>query len=91
MARQLTCFQFEIGTMQMVKAEDGRYDMVKTPICVVEDTSLTKTAARAALREEGFETPRNLEIYWEKIGRVQYRFSTEALKSIAEERVELPL
>lgn len=75
----------------MTKAADGRYDLVKTKVCEVEDTSLTKTQIRAAILAAGVKCPRGTEVYADKVGRVQYQFTTEALKSIAEARVELPL
>ncbi len=91
MSRQITFFNFEVGIQQMVEAEDGRFDLVRKPIAIVEDSSMTKTEIRKAIIDAGVECKRGTEVYATKVGRVVYRFTTEALKSIAESREELPI
>ena len=91
MSRQITFYKFEVGIQQMVEAEDGRFDLIRKPVATVEDSSMTKTEIRKAIMEAGAECKRGTEVYATKVGRVVYKFTTEALKSIAESREELPL
>ena len=91
MSRQITFYKYECGVQSMQQAEDGRYDLVRTPVVEVEDSSLTKTDIRKAIIEAGFECKRGTEVYATKVAKVVYKFTTEALKSIAESREELPL
>ena len=91
MLRQITFFQYEVGIQSMVKAADGRYDLVRKPAAVVENTSMTKTDIRAAILESGVSCPRGTEVYATKVGKVVYKFTTDDLKSIAQSREELPL
>lgn len=89
MMRQITFFKFEVGYKGLVKAEDGRYDEVCTPVCEVEASSMTRTDTRAAIKDAGVDCPRGMDVYARKVGKVQYKFTTEDLMGIAKERVEL--
>lgn len=91
MTRQITFFKYECGIQSMEQAEDGRYDLVRKPIVEVEDSSMTKTEIRKAIIAAGYECKRGTEVYATKVGKVVYKFTTDALKSIAESREELPL
>jgi hypothetical protein len=91
MARQITFFKFEIGICEMKQAEDGRYDLVKTKLCEVEETSMTKSDIRKAIMDAGFECKRGADVYADKVAKVRYTFTTEALKSICEDCTVLPL
>lgn len=91
MSRQITFYMYEVGIQQMVEAEDGRFDLIRKPVTTVEDSSMTKTEIRKAIMEAGVECKRGTEVYATKTGKVVYKFTTEALKSIAESREELPL
>ena len=91
MSRQITFFTFECGFQEMRQAEDGRYDLVRVPVCTVEDSSLTKSDIRKAIMDAGVTCPRGTDVYATKVGKVLYKFSTEALKSICDSREELPL
>lgn len=87
--RQITFFKFEVGFEKMTQAADGRYDLVRTPVAIVEDSSLTKTDIRNAIKAAGYDCPRGLDVYANKIGRVLYKFETADLLAIAKERIEL--
>lgn len=91
MSRQITFYRFELGIQSMEQAADGRFDLVRKPVCEVEDSSLTKSDIRKAIMAAGVDCPRGCDVYADKVGRVQYKFTTEALKSVAESREELPL
>lgn len=92
MMRQITFYKFECGTKQMVQADDGRYDLVATPICTVESSSMTKGDIRRAIEDAtGAKLARGTEVYARKMGKVVYKFTTEDLMSIVKEREELPL
>lgn len=91
MARQITFFKFEIGIQSLQQAEDGRYDLVRTPVGTVEDTSLTKTDIRKFITDNGVECKRGTEVYAKKVAKVVYKFTTENLLKIADSREELPL
>lgn len=91
MSRQITFFKFECGIKELRQADDGRFDLIKTPCVTVEDSSLTNTQIRKAIMEAGFACPRGTEVYADKIGKVMYKFSTEKLLEIAEERIELSM
>ena len=91
MSRQITFFKFECGIQKLERAEDGRYDLVRTPVVTVEDSSMTRSDIRKAIIDAGVECPRGTEVYADKVSKVVYKFTTEALKSIAESREELPL
>ncbi len=91
MLRQCTFFNFEVGIQKMQEAEDGRFDLVRVPCANVEAGSLTKTEIRSAIMEAGYECPRGTEVYATKKNKVVYKFTTDALKSVAESREELPL
>lgn len=86
MSRQITFYQFEVGTQELKKAEDGRYDLVKTPVCEIEDSSLTNSQIRAAIKAEGYDLKRGTEVYAVKKAKILYKFTTEALMSICESR-----
>lgn len=88
--RQITFFKFECGISEMVQAADGRFDLVRRPICEVEATSLTKADIRKAIIDAGEECPRGTDVYADKIGKVVYRFETEDLLRICKEREEIP-
>lgn len=91
MARQITFFKYEVGIQSLEKAEDGRYDLVQTPVGEIEATSLTKTDIRKFIMDNGVECKRGIEVYSKKLAKVVYKFSTEKLFEIAESREELPL
>lgn len=91
MSRQITFYKFEIGIKQMEQAADGRYDLVKTPVTTVEDSSMTNTQIRAAIKAAGVDCPRGSDVYATKVGKVMYKFTTENLLKIADERIELPM
>lgn len=91
MSRQITFFKFECGIREFVQQDADTYKLVSRPVCVVEDSSLTKSDIRKAIIDAGFECPRGTDVYAVKVGKVQYKFTTEALKSICESREELPL
>lgn len=91
MSRQITFFKYECGIQRMEQAADGRYDLVRVPVVTVEDSSMTKTEIRKAIIEAGCDCKRGTEVYATKVGKVVYKFTTDALKSIAESREELPL
>ena len=91
MARQVTFNIYECGITELVQAADGRYDMVSTPICKVEDGFMTDTAVRNAIRDAGYDLKRGVDVYKKCIGKVRYEFTTEDLKSICLNREVLPL
>lgn len=91
MMRQITFKKFECGISEMVKADDGRYDLVTRPVCTVEASSMTKSDVRKAIIEAGTPCPRGTEVYCTPVGKVVYKFTTEDLLAIAKERAELPL
>lgn len=91
MARQITFYKFVVGIQALEKAEDGRYDLVQTPIGEIEATSLTKTDIRKFIMDNGIECKRGTEVYSKKVAKVVYKFSTEKLLEIADSREELPL
>ncbi len=84
--RQITMNIYSVGTIDFVEAADGRYDKVKTVVCEVENSSLTKTEIRAAIKEAGVEVPRGIEVFADKVGTVRYYFETEDLLAIAKNR-----
>lgn len=91
MARQITFYQYEVGIQSLKKAEDGRYDLVRTPVGTMEDTSITKTDIRKFITSKGVECKRGTEVYAEKVAKVIYKFTTDKLLEIADSREELPL
>ena len=91
MARQITFYKFVVGTQSLEKAEDGRYDLVQTPVGEIEATSLTKTDIRKFITDNGVECKRGVEVYSKKVSKVVYKFSTEKLLEIADSREELPI
>ena len=91
MARQITFYKFVVGTQALEKADDGRYDLVQTPVGEIEATSLTKTDIRKFITDNGVECKRGVGVYSKKVAKVVYKFSTEKLLEIAESREELPL
>lgn len=90
MARQITFFKFEVGIQSFQQAEDGRYDLVCTPVGTVEDTSLTKTDIRKFIMDKGVECKRGTEVYAKKVAKVVYKFTTDKLLEIADSREEIP-
>ena len=91
MARQITFYKFEVGIQSLEKAEDGRYDLVQTPVGTMEATSLTQSDIRKIIAENGVECKRGIEVYSKKVAKVVYKFTTEKLLEIAESCEELPL
>ena len=91
MARQITFYKFVVGIQSLEKAEDGRYDLVQTPVGEIEATSLTKTDIRKFITDNGVECKRGVEVYSKKVSKVVYKFSTKKLLEIADSREELPL
>lgn len=91
MTRQITFFKYEVGIKSLEKAEDGRYDLVHTPVGITEGASLTKTDIRKFIADSGVECKRGTEVYAKKLAKVVYKFSTEKLLEIADSREELPL
>lgn len=91
MARQITFYKYEVGIQSLVKAEDGRYDLVRTPVGTMEDTCLTKTDIRKFITANGVECKRGAEVYAKKLAKVVYKFSTEKLLEIVDSREELSL
>ena len=91
MCRQITFYKYECGKQEMRERPDGLFELVKTPVVTVEDSTMTKTMCRKAIMDSGVECKRGDDVYWTKVGRVRYKFTTEALKSIAMESIELPL
>lgn len=91
MKRQLTFTVYEYGLQQMEQAADGRYDLKRVPLGTVEATSFTKADIRAAIIAQGLDCPKGTDVYANKVGKVQYKFTTEKLLEIADERIELPL
>ena len=91
MARQITFYKFVVGTQALEKAEDGRYDLVQTPVGEIEATSLTKTDIRKFITDKGVECKRGAEVFSLKVAKVVYKFSTEKLLEIADSREEFPL
>lgn len=91
MSRQLTFYKYVVGIQGLEKAEDGRYDLVQTPVGEIEATSLTKTDIRKFITDKGMECKRGVEVYSKKVAKVVYKFSTKKLLEIADSREELPL
>lgn len=91
MVRQITFYKFVVGTQSLERAEDGRYDLVQTPVGEIEATSLTKTDIRKFITDNGVECKRGAEVYSKKVAKVVYKFSIEKLLEIADSREELPL
>lgn len=91
MARQITFFKYEVGIQSLEKADDGRYDLVHTPVGIMEDTSLTKTDIRKFIMDNGVECKRGTEVYAKKVAKVVYKFSTDKLLEIADSSEELPI
>ena len=69
MARQITFYKYEVGIQSLEKAEDGRYDLIHTPVGTMEDTSLTKTDIRKFIAANGVECKRGMEVYAKKLAR----------------------
>ena len=92
MMRQITFYDFEVGVKEFEKIDGTEtYQLVKYPVTRVEATSMTKSDARKAIKDVGVECPRGTEVYWEKVSKVVYRFTTDALLAAASSREELPL
>lgn len=92
MERQITFTKFVVGIKGFEQVEGtDMYQLVKHPVTEVEATSMCKTDARAAIKDAGVECPRGTDVYWEKAGKVLYRFDTKALLAAATYREELPL
>ena len=91
MAHKITFFKYEVGIQSLEKANDGRYDLTRTPVGTMEATSLTKTDIRKFIIAKGVECKRGTEVYSKKLAKVVYKFSSEKLFEIAESREELPL
>lgn len=91
MARQITFYKYEVGIQSLQQGEDGRYDLVRTPVGAIEASSLTKTDIRKFIMANGVECKRGVEVYSKKIAKVVYKFTTEKLLEIADSREEIPL
>lgn len=91
MMRQITFYKFEVGIKELVEQGDDMFKLVKKPVTVVEATAMSKGDARKAIIDAGAECPRGTEVYWSKLGRVLYKFETEALLAAATSREELSL
>ena len=91
MARQITFYKFVVGIQSLEKAEDGRYDLVQTPVGEIEASSLSKTDIRKFITDNGVECKRGAEVYSKKVSKIVYKFSTEKLLEIVDSREELPL
>lgn len=91
MARQITFYKYEVGIQSLHQAEDGRYDLIHTPVGEIEASSLTKTDIRKFIMDNGVECKRGAEVYSKKVAKVVYKFTTEKLLEIADSREELPL
>lgn len=91
MARQITFYKYEVGIQSLQQADDGRYDLIRTPVGTMEGTSLTKTDIRKFIIANGIECKRGAEVYAKKVAKVFYKFTTEKLLEIADSREELPL
>ena len=91
MARQITFYKYEVGIQSLQQAEDGRYDLIQTPVGEIEASSLTKTDIRKFIAASGVECKRGTEVYSKKVAKVVYKFTTEKLVEIADSREELPL
>lgn len=91
MARQITFYKYEVGIQSLQQSEDGRYDLIQTPVGEIEASSLTKTDIRKFIMDNGVECKRGVEVYSKKIAKVVYKFTTEKLLEIADSREELPL
>ena len=90
--RQITFYDFEVGVKGFEKIDGTEtYQLAKRPITHVEATSMTKSDVRRAIKEAGYECPRGTEVYWTKVSKVVYRFTTDALIAAASSREELPL
>lgn len=88
MKRQVTFTVYEVGIRALVKAEDGRYDMVDTPVAKVEEGHMTDTMARKAIAEAGYMVKRGTNVYWKPLVKRRYFYTTEQLKSICTDFVE---
>lgn len=91
MLRQITFYKFECGVEGFQQREDGLYEKRRTPLVTIEAGSMTRGDIRKAIIESGHECPRGTDVYAAKVGRVQYKFTTEDLMSIAKSREELTL
>ena len=89
--RQITFNVYEVGFQHMQEREDGLFELVRVPVTTIEETSVTKSIVRAAIKGAGVECPRGADVYNEKKGRVRYFFETEDLKAICKGREELSL
>lgn len=81
--KYITLKKFEVGLQELKQADDGRYDLVKTPVAVVEASSMTKGDIRAAIKNAGAACPRGAEVYAKAIGGTRYYYEVEGLKRIA--------
>lgn len=89
--RQITFYEFECGTEAFVQAEDGRYDVVRTPITTITDSSVTRSEVRKAIKDAGYDLKRGERVYSTAIYKIVYRFETEDLIAIAKERIVEPI
>ena len=89
--RRFTIYRFECGVQGFVQAEDGRYDVVKKPVCEVEDTCMTASEVRAAIKEAGYPLKRGEDVYSDKVSKTVYMYEPKDLVKIAtvKETVEL--
>lgn len=88
--RQLTIYLWEIGFEELIQADDGRYDLKRVSVCLVEESNITRTDARRIIEECGYEATRGLDVYAKKLKKFVWHFSNEDLRTISDiEDVEL--
>lgn len=81
--KYITMKKFEVGMQELKQAEDGRFDLVQSPVTVVEASSMTKGDIRAAIIETGTKCPRGTAVYAKAVGTIRYYYDAEDLKRIA--------
>ena len=82
--RQLTMYLWEVGYEELMKADDGRYDLKRVPVCQVEESNITRTDARRIIKECGYEVTRGMDVYAKKLEKYIWRFTNEELRNISE-------
>ena len=81
--RQLTVYLWEIGFEEFTKAPDGRYDLKRVPVCLVEESNITRTDARRIIAEHGYEAPRDMDVYAKKLKKFLWHFRNDELRAIS--------
>lgn len=86
MLRTVTMYKYEVGIEEMKQAEDGRFDLVRVPLCEVEFSTMTPADMRRAIKDAGFDCPRGAQVYATRTEKITYKYDLAKLPEIAESR-----